>query len=230
MAKWGVEENGVGGVAHAVADDFVGRAAKGDGVVVHIAHGAHDEAGDVIQHAASLQALHHTVDVVKIFVEVLDEKNLSPGVYLTAAAHEAVEDGEVSAHDFGLGAALLVEGVLFDGIFVAVAEKDLLEALGGRVGYACRVGGDVGGHGSVERLDMEMLVDVAVEDGDVAETDNPFGALDEGGKVQLVDDSDGSVASFGAKNSANVAAVEDILQEIAPVGVATRELVLTVEQ
>ena len=39
-----VEADGVGVFSHSVEDDLFGRMAKGDGIVVHVAHLSHDKA------------------------------------------------------------------------------------------------------------------------------------------------------------------------------------------
>ena len=47
----------------------------------------------------------------------------------------------------------------------------------------------------MERFDSKMAVDVGMQNGDIAITDNPFGIGTELPEVDAVDDPDGAVAS-----------------------------------
>jgi hypothetical protein len=56
-----------------VCDDFIGRKAEGDGIVIHFAHSAHDQSVQLGQFTGPLQVDHHPVDVIEIFIHILDE-------------------------------------------------------------------------------------------------------------------------------------------------------------
>ena len=75
-----VEPNRVGVVLDGVPDDVFGRFAKRNGVVVHVTHCADDESLEMLKFAGTFEALYHSVDVVEIFVQILDEKNFVVGV------------------------------------------------------------------------------------------------------------------------------------------------------
>ena len=73
-----------------VADDLIGCLAIGDGVVVHLAHTPDYESGKAFELAGTLKVHHHAVDVVEVFVEVFDEKDLTVGIYVGRGVVEAV--------------------------------------------------------------------------------------------------------------------------------------------
>ena len=75
-----VEPNRVGVVFYGVPDDVFGRFAKRNRVVVHVAHCANDEPLEMFKLACTFKTLHHAIDVVEIFVQILDEKNFTVGV------------------------------------------------------------------------------------------------------------------------------------------------------
>ena len=75
-----------------------------------------------------------------------------------------------------------------------------------------------------------MAVDVAVEDGDVAVADNPFGVLAEAGEVEAVDDADGAVAATGAEDGADGGVVELLLKGTGTDGIVAGKLVVGVEK
>ena len=75
-----------------------------------------------------------------------------------------------------------------------------------------------------------MAVYVAVQHGDVAVADNPFGFLAEALEVQPVDDAHGAVAAAGAEDGADVGVVELLLQHRGTHVVAAGKLAVAVEQ
>ena len=225
-----VEADGVGVFRHGIADDFLGGGAEGDGVVVHVAHLPHDEACQARKASAAFEVHHHAVDVVEVFVEVFDEEYLAVGVDVGGGAAEAVEYGEVAADELTVSGACAVEGLGGKCVGERFAEEGLAEGVDGGVGGAEGVGGYVEGHGGMEGLDAEVVVDVAVEDGDVAVADNPFGVLAEVGEIEAVDDADGAVAATGAEDGTYSGVVQLLLEGEGAGGVVAGKLVVGIEK
>ena len=124
----------------------------------------------------------------------------------------------------------VVEGVGSEGVGEAVAEEGLAEGVDGGIVGVQGVGGYVEGHDGVEGFDAEVAVDVAVECGDVAVADNPFGVFAEAGEVEEVDDADGAVAPTGAEDGADGGVVELLLKGEGAGVVVAGELVVGVEK
>ena len=225
-----VVADGVGVFGHGVADDLFGGGAEGDGVVVHVAHLPHDEACEACEAAAAFEVHYHAVDVVEVFVEVFDKEDFAVGVDVGGGAAEAVEDGEVAADELPPCGACAVEGVGGERVGEGLAEEGLAEGFDGGVGGEGRVGGYVDGHGGVEGFDAEVAVDVAVEDGDVAVANEPFGVLAEAGEVEAVDDADGAVAATSAEDGAEGGVVELLLEGEGAGGVVAGKLVVGIEK
>jgi len=79
-------------------------AAKGTFVVLEVAEVASYDGNQFVEYAGAAQALHHAVEVVMVLVEVLEGKNAAAQVGEASRAQQAVEHGEVSAHEGAVGA------------------------------------------------------------------------------------------------------------------------------
>jgi len=73
-----------------------------------------------------------------------------------------------------------------------------------------------------------VAVDVAMEDGDVAITYNPFGMLAKAREVEAVDDADGAVAATCAEDGMDGGVVELLLKGTGTGGVVASKLVVDV--
>lgn len=74
------------------------------------------------------------VDVVEVFVEVLEEEDLASGIRIGSRAHQRIEDREVATRKHAAGLALAVElfegGLLLrTGVTQALSEERVLQRL-----------------------------------------------------------------------------------------------------
>ena len=60
--------------------------------------------------------------------------------------------------------------------------------------------------------DVKIGMNMAEQDGDIAEPDDPFGISDQRGEIQLIDYVDGPIAATGAKDGADGSIVEHFLK------------------
>jgi hypothetical protein len=67
-------------------------------------------------------------------------------------------------------------------------------------------------------------MDMAVQHGDIAVADNPFGMLRERGKVESVDNPHGSIAPSATQNGRNTIVIEESLQEGGTMAIGTGQL------
>jgi hypothetical protein len=80
------------------------RAAKGTFMVLEVAEVAGYDGSQFVEYAGTAQALHHSVEVVMVLVEVFEGKDAAAQVGEASRAQQAVEHGEVSAHEGAVGA------------------------------------------------------------------------------------------------------------------------------
>ena len=67
---------------------------------------------------------------------------------------------------------------------------------------------------------------MAVQGGDVAVTDDPFGVTPEGGAIDSVEDADGAVAAARTKDGVDAVVVDVALQQGGAMGVVASHLVV----
>jgi hypothetical protein len=66
-------------------------------------------------------------------------------------------------------------------------------------------------------------MNMAKEDGDIAEADDPFGMLQQGRKIQSIDNMNGAVAAAGAEDSIDGGIVQHLLEVGEPFGIGAAE-------
>jgi hypothetical protein len=75
----------------------------------------------------------------------------------------------------------------------------------------------------VNGCDVQIGMNMAKEDGDIAEADDPFGMLQQGRKVQSIDYVNGAIAAAGAENSIDSGIVQHLLEVGEPFGIGAAE-------
>ena len=199
-----VEADGVGIGFDPFGDDVIDGAAElFAGVIGLYFETADHQAGQTVQLAGTLQVPEHTVNAIKIFPGVFHEQDLSGGIDIRDGTGNAFDGLEVAADKLafcGPGPVLSLcrRGVLhFSPLNAWRIER--IEADLYRLGF-CPVIGKAVAHFGVDRGDVQITVDVAEQDGDIAKADDPFWSLQQGRKIQLIDNVNGAIAAPGAEH------------------------------
>ena len=87
-------------------------------------------------------------------------------------------------------------------------------------------GFDVDWHGGMHCFDSEILMNMRMKDGDIAETNDPFGMLAKRREIEAVDDANGSISAAGTDNGPDPGIIEHLLKIFSPLIVGSGKLVM----
>ena len=140
---------------------------------------ADDKAAEPVQFPGPLQMPEHPVDTIKIFAGVFDEKDLAGRIDITAGSCQGLDRLQVAANQLAFGrtrSVLRVRRGRVLHLFVAAERLAKGEDRGDLDRFRfCPIIRKAIAHLGVDRGDMQIGMDVAKQNGDVAEANDPFG-------------------------------------------------------
>ena len=177
---------------------------------------ADDQTSEPVQFPGPLQVPEHPIDAIEIFAGVLDEKDLAGGIDIAARTGQGLDCFEVSAHQLTFGRTGAVLRIRRGRVLhLLVPAERLAEGKDGshldRFGF-CPIVRKAVAHFGVNRSDVQIGMDMAKQNGDIAKADDPFGVFQQGREIQLIDNMNRAIAAPGAEDGFDVGVVEHLLK------------------
>lgn len=111
VAGWEIETHWKIVLRHALRNNFFGRFAKWNCIIVHAGHTAHNQAFKIGQHPAFIKVPKHAVNMIKVLVQIFQKQDFAGRVEVGIGSGEAVKHAQVSTNHRCCCGAVAVEFV-----------------------------------------------------------------------------------------------------------------------